>query len=251
MPVGRHLAEIGGRHLKPLILELGGHAPVIVCKDADPVEAARASVISKFRNAGQICISPTRFFLHESIHDAFVDALVAETEQLVVGDPLSDKTGMGPMIHGRRLAAVDSLVREAIDRGAVLRTGGRKLGDKGAFYAPTVLTDVPNHARIMREEPFGPVAVVQKFNDLEEVCARANSTAFGLASYAYTNSAETASLITDRLETGVLSINHFSGAAPDIPFGGVKDSGYGREGGAQCFDGYLAYKSVSHKTATR
>lgn len=248
VPVGRSLAIEGGRYLKPLILELGGHAPVIVCADADPVAAAKASVISKFRNSGQICISPTRFYLHDDIHDAFVDAFVAATESLIVGDPLSADTQMGPMIHNRRLMAVDTLIQDAIACGATLRTGGKRLGDKGAFYAPTVLTDVPAKARILTEEPFGPVAVMQKFRDLDEVCDRANGTDFGLAAYAFTNSADAVSLITDRVETGILSVNHFNGASPEVPFGGVKDSGYGREGGAQCFDGYLTYKSVSHKT---
>ncbi|WP_346895719.1 NAD-dependent succinate-semialdehyde dehydrogenase [uncultured Roseibium sp.] len=251
VPVGRSLAVLAGKHLKPQILELGGHAPCILCADADPVQAAEMSVVSKFRNSGQICISPTRFFLHEDIHDAFVDAFVAAAERLVVGDPMDPATGMGPMIHNRRLQAVDELIQDAIACGALLRTGGKRIGDTGAFYAPTVLTDVPDSARILSEEPFGPVAVVQKFSDLDKVCDRANATDFGLATYAFTQSAETAAKITDRIETGILSINHFGGASPEIPFGGVKDSGYGREGGAQCFDGYLTYKSVSHKTTTR
>ncbi|MBS7699948.1 MULTISPECIES: NAD-dependent succinate-semialdehyde dehydrogenase [unclassified Chelatococcus] len=247
VPVGRSLAAKAGHYLKPMILELGGHAPVIVCGDADPIVTAQISAGAKFRNAGQICISPTRFYVHGDIHDRFVDSFVAATEALVVGDPLAKDTQMGPMIHSRRLSAVDALIQDAIARGATLRTGGRRIGNTGAFYAPTVLTDVPDSARIMSEEPFGPVAVFQTFTDLREVCDRANATSFGLASYAFTDSAAAIAMISDRVEAGGLSINQFTGSSPEMPFGGVKDSGYGREGGAQCFDGYLTYKSISHK----
>lgn len=247
--VGRRLAELGGRHLKPLVLELGGHAPVIVCADSDPRIAAHRSAIAKFRNAGQICISPTRFFVHAEILDEFTGALADAARELPVGNPLDNATRMGPLIHDRRLEAVDELVRDAISRGATLCAGGRRLEGRGAFYAPTILADVPNDSRILREEPFGPVAVIQRFEDIDEVCDRANATDLGLAAYAFTRSAETAARITERLETGMLSINHFSGASPNIPFGGVKNSGYGREGGARCFDSYLTCKSVSHLTS--
>ena len=200
------------------------------------------------RNTGQICISPTRFFVHERVFDAFADRLTSAAEALKVGDPLSLETEIGPLIHNRRLMAVDGLVRDAVKAGATLRTGGNQIGEKGSFYAPTVLTEVPDDARILHEEPFGPVALVQRFSDLEEACNRANATNYGLAAYAFTHSAEAASIITDRVETGIMSINHFGGASPEVPFGGVKDSGYGREGGTHCFDGYLVPKSVSHMT---
>ena len=250
VPVGRSLATKAGEHLKPMILELGGHAPVIVCSDADPVAAARLSAVTKYRNTGQICISPTRFYVHESIYDRFVDTFVEAAEALVVGDPLSTETQMGPMIHNRRLIAVDELIQDAVSCGARLRAGGHRIGTAGAFYAPTVLTDIPESARIWKEEPFGPVALFQRFSSLEEACALANATPYGLASYAFTNSAAAIAMINDRVEAGGLSINQFVGASPELPFGGVKDSGYGREGGAQCFDGYLTYKSISNKVLT-
>jgi len=249
VPVGRHLAQEAGKHLKPMILELGGHAPVIICGDADPLAAADLAVAAKFRNAGQICVSPTRFYLHDAIHDRFVDRMVERAEALVTGDPFDPATTMGPLVHERRLQAVDALVRQAISAGATLRTGGKRISAAGAFYAPTILSDVPDDADIMTHEPFGPVAVIQRFSDLEDVCDRANSTDFGLAAYAFTKSALAAEIIAARIETGILSINHFAGSNVDIPFGGVKDSGYGREGGAQCFDGYLVTKSVSHKVS--
>ncbi|MBF9033744.1 aldehyde dehydrogenase family protein [Rhodobacterales bacterium HKCCE2091] len=248
VPVGRHLATEAGRHLKPCILELGGHSPVIVCADADPVAVADASILPKFRNSGQICISPTRFIVHESIADAFTARLVEKAEALKVGDPLVDGTDMGPMIHARRRDAVDALVRQAVEAGATLATGGKTLPGKGYYYTPTVLTDLPDTARILTEEPFGPVALVQTFRDLPRAIAMANATDYGLAAYAFTESAANAEAIAERVEAGILSINHYSGASPEVPFGGVKDSGYGREGGAQCFDGYLTTKSVSHRT---
>jgi len=249
VPVGRLLAQLAGQYLKPMILELGGHAPVIVCEDADPVAAADLAVAAKFRNAGQICVSPTRFYLHNAIHDRFVDRMVEKAEALVTGDPFNPETTMGPLVHNRRLEAVDALVQQAVSVGATLRTGGGRTSETGAFYAPTILTHVPDAADIMSHEPFGPVAVVQKFSNLEEVCDRANNTDFGLAAYAFTKSATAAETIAARIETGIMSINHFAGSNVDIPFGGVKDSGYGREGGAQCFDGYLVTRSISHKVA--
>lgn len=247
VPVGRSLAETAGRYLKPCILELGGHSPVILCRDADPLAVAEMSVTAKYRNSGQICISPTRFFVHEDIAEAFTARLTEAVAALRVGDPLQPETDMGPLIHERRLAAVDALIQDAVAKGARLCIGGKRLGGAGSFYAPTILADVPESARILTEEPFGPVALIQRFSDLAEVCARANATDYGLAAYAFTRSAEAAALITDRIETGILSINHFGGANPEVPFGGVKDSGYGREGGSHCFDGYLVPKAVSHK----
>ncbi|MCC5986178.1 MAG: NAD-dependent succinate-semialdehyde dehydrogenase [Pararhodobacter sp.] len=248
VPVGRLLAQMAGRYLKPAILELGGHSPVIVSANADPEEVARLALFSKYRNSGQICISPTRFLIHESHGERFTEALVAGAEALRVGDPLDPAVEMGPMIHARRLEAVDALVRDAADRGARVRTGGHRLNRAGHFYAPTVLTEVPDTCAILREEPFGPVAMVQPYSELSDAIMRANATDFGLAAYAFTDSAAEAAAITAGVETGILSINHFGGASPEIPFGGVKDSGYGREGGAQCFDGYLTIKSVSQLT---
>lgn len=248
VPVGRLLGQLAGQHLKPAILELGGHSPVIVGAGADPVAAAKLAVVAKFRNSGQICISPTRFFVHHSHGAQFTDALAAGAQALRLGDPLDPAVDMGPMIHARRLDAVDALVRDAVARGARLVTGGHRLDRAGHFYAPTVLCDVPDDAAILHDEPFGPVAIIRPYADLSDAIARANATAFGLAAYAFTPSADEAARITAGIDTGILSINHFGGASPEIPFGGVKDSGFGREGGAQCFDGYLTIKSVSHLT---
>jgi len=248
VPVGRHLGQLAGRYLKPAILELGGHSPVIIAAGADPEAAAALAVIAKFRNSGQICISPTRFFVHTSHGERFTEALVSGAEALRPGDPLDPSVDMGPMIHARRLEAVDALVRDAVARGARLCTGGQRLNRPGHFYAPTVLSDVPDDAAILHEEPFGPVAIIRPYDDLSDAITRANATDFGLAAYAFTPSSLEAAEITAGVETGILSINHFGGASPEIPFGGVKDSGFGREGGAQCFDGYLTIKSVSHLT---
>ena len=246
VPVGRKLAEFAGRYLKPLILELGGHSPVIVCGDADPERTARLTVRGKYRNGGQICISPTRFFVHEDIHARFVEVFAAEAAGLRVGSALDPATQMGPLANPRRREATEALVADAERRGATVAAGGRRMGDKGYFYAPTVLTGVPEEAQVMRTEPFGPIAVLRPFADLADVCARANDTPYGLAAYAFTDSASNAALIAERVDAGILSINHLGGASPEVPFGGVKDSGYGREGGAECFDGYLVSKVVSH-----
>jgi succinate-semialdehyde dehydrogenase/glutarate-semialdehyde dehydrogenase len=246
VPVGRLLAELAGRHLKPLILELGGHSPVIVCADADPARAAALAAKSKYRNGGQICVSPTRFFVHDDVYRAFADAFVAQAEAIRVGSALSPDTQMGPLANGRRRGAIEALIANARDAGATIATGARRIGERGFFYAPTVLTDVPEAAEVLRSEPFGPLAILRRFADLDEACRRANDTAYGLAAYAFTDSARAANLIAERVDAGILSINHFGGASPEVPFGGVKDSGYGREGGAECFDGYLVSKLVSH-----
>lgn len=246
VPVGRKLAELAGRHLKPLILELGGHSPVIVCSDADPERVARLTVRGKYRNGGQICISPTRFFVHEDIHARFVEVFAAEAASLRVGSALDPETQMGPLANPRRREATEALVADAEHRGATVAAGGRRIGERGYFYAPTVLTGVPDEAQVMRTEPFGPIAVIRPFTDVANACVKANDTPFGLAAYAFTDSARNAALIAERIDAGILSINHLGGASPEVPFGGVKDSGYGREGGAECFDGYLVSKVVSH-----
>jgi len=248
VPVGRALATAAGRYLKPLVLELGGHCPVIVCDSVDVEATAALAARAKFRNAGQICISPTRFLVQENIHDAFAERMKAEAEKLVVGDPLNAATQMGPLANARRLAGVDALVRDATSHGARLLTGGKQIGTQGWFYAPTILADIPTAAMLCQEEPFGPIATLSRFRDLDDACRQANSTAYGLFAYAFTDSARDIAFLSERVEAGTLSVNHFGGAAPDIPFGGVRDSGYGREGGAECFDGYLVTKLVSHRT---
>lgn len=246
VPVGRSLAELGGRHLKPSVLELGGHAPVIVCPDVDPAAVARTCVDFKFTNAGQICISPTRFYAHRSIFGDFERAFIDAAQAVKVGSGLEPGVQMGPLANARRRAAVEALIEQAVAAGARLRTGGKRLDRRGFFLTPAVLTDLPPQARMLHEEPFGPVAMLMPYDDLADAIRQANDTSFGLAGYAFTNSSAEAYRISRSLECGTVSINHFSGAGFDTPFGGVKDSGWGREGGVECFDGYLATKLISH-----
>ncbi|MGU3540819.1 NAD-dependent succinate-semialdehyde dehydrogenase [Methylobacterium sp. A54F] len=243
--VGKELAGLAGRHMKRVTMELGGHAPAIVFADADVEKAVSVLGANKYRNAGQVCVAPTRFLVHDSVFDRFVDGFVALSEGLRVGDGLDPETKMGPLIHGRRLEAMEGLVADATAQGAALRTGGKRIGNRGNFFEPTVLTEVPLSARLMNEEPFGPVAAIQRFSEDEEALTEANRLPYGLAAYAYTRSAERAARVASRVESGMLGINHHGLALPETPFGGVKDSGYGSEGGAEALEAYLATKFVS------
>jgi succinate-semialdehyde dehydrogenase/glutarate-semialdehyde dehydrogenase len=247
IPVGKHLAGLAAAVMKPAGMELGGHAPVIVCDDADPVAAAKACVAGKFTNAGQVCTSPSRFIVHADLVERFTAAFVEATRKLVVGSGLEPGVTMGPLANARRLAAVQSMLEEAIGLGAKVLCGGKRLGNKGYFLEPTVLLGVPEHARIMQVEPFGPVAPIAAFTDIEQALTLANSLPYGLAAYAFTQSAARANLLTRRLEAGILSINHTGGSVVEAPSGGFKESGYGREGGAEGLEGYLITKRVSHK----
>lgn len=246
VPVGKQLAALAGTHMKPCLMELGGHAPVIVAADADPRTAARRAAAAKFVNAGQVCTSPSRFLVHERIHDDFTDELVRAAKNVVVGDGLAEGTTMGPLANPRRLTAMNRLVEDAVRRGATLRLGGARLERPGYFFAPTVLTDVPLDAELMVEEPFGPLAPIVPVADLDEALAIANSLPYGLAAYGFTRSSATAEKMVRELEAGILSINHCGGSVSEAPSGGVKDSGYGREGGPEGLDGYLVTKRVSH-----
>ncbi|MEW2404852.1 NAD-dependent succinate-semialdehyde dehydrogenase [Streptomyces griseoviridis] len=246
VPVGKLLAAEAGAVMKPSLMELGGHAPVVVCADADPVRAARGAARAKFVNAGQVCTSPSRFLVHSSLVDEFTDAFVAAAEAVVVGDGLAADTTMGPLANERRLRAQERLTADAVARGAKLRTGGERLDRPGYFYPPTVLTDVPADAALMSEEPFGPLAPIVPFTDLDEALRIANALPYGLAAYGFTDSAATAELLAARLEAGILSLNHCGGSVHEAPSGGVKDSGYGREGGPEALDAYLITKRVSH-----
>lgn len=249
VPVGKLLAAQAGEVMKPTLMELGGHAPVIVCADADPVKSARKAAQAKFFNAGQVCTSPSRFFVHESIVDAFTAEFVKAAQSVTVGDGLDADTTMGPLANERRLQAMENLVADAVERGAKVLTGGQRLARDGYFYAPTVLTDVPADAKLMHEEPFGPLAPIVPFTDLDETLALANSLPYGLAAYGFTESAATAEKLSDALEAGILSINHCGGSVAEAPSGGVKESGYGREGGPEALDAYLITKRVSHLLA--
>jgi succinate-semialdehyde dehydrogenase/glutarate-semialdehyde dehydrogenase len=247
VPVGKLIAGQAAQVMKPCIMELGGHAPVIVCADADPVVAAKRSAFGKFVNAGQVCTSPTRFLVHDSLHDRYVDAFVAAAEALHVGDGLDDGVTMGPMANPRRLAAMEHLVADAVARGARVLTGGKRMGNEGWFFAPTVLVDVPPNAEMMQVEPFGPLAPIRRFSDLDAALAEANATPYGLAAYGFTRDAATAERLAQGLDAGILSINHTGGSVHEAPSGGVKESGYGREGGPEGLDSYLVTKRLSHQ----
>ncbi len=249
IPVGKSLAEMAGRHMKPAIMELGGHAPVIVCDDVDPVTAAATSVAGKSRNAGQVCVSPTRFFVHESIYQRFADTFAEKAAQLKVGDGLDPKTQLGPLANSRRIDTMETLVADAKSKGARVLAGGSRIGNRGYFFPLTVLADVPDNARAMNEEPFGPLALVNPVRSLDEAIEKANSLPYGLAAYAFTRSAHNADRLANEVEAGNLSINHFVASVAETPFGGVKDSGYGREGGTEGLYCYTVAKNVSHKTA--
>ena len=243
--VGKHLAQLAGQHMKRVTMELGGHAPAMVFADADVDTAAKILSANKFRNAGQVCVSPTRFLVQEPAFDQFVDKFVNAAKAIKVGDGLDEKSRMGPLAHARRLDAMEAFVGDAVAKGAKVETGGRRIGNKGYFYEPTVLTNVSREARIMNEEPFGPVAVIGAFETFDDVVGEANRLPYGLAAYAYTRSEKTAAALGSSIETGMISINHHGLALPEVPFGGVKDSGYGTEGGADALDAYLVTKFIT------
>ncbi len=244
-PVGKQLAAMAGQHMKRATMELGGHAPVIVAADADITLALKTAGSLKFRNAGQVCISPTRFLVHHSVKAEFTKGLVALAEKLKVGDGMVDGTQMGPLANARRVSAMEALATDAREKGATVATGGERIGTTGNFFAPTVLTDLPMNADVLKSEPFGPMAVIQGFDDLEDAIKESNRLPFGLASYAFTSSLKTAHLLGQRLEVGMLWINQGGMSWAEMPFGGVKDSGYGSEGGSEILEAYLNVKSVS------
>jgi succinate-semialdehyde dehydrogenase / glutarate-semialdehyde dehydrogenase len=246
VPVGKHLAALAGQHMKRATMELGGHAPVMVFDDVDVESAAATLVGSKYRNAGQVCVSPTRFLIQESIYDDFVDRFVEKASALKVANGLDDGTQMGPLVNEKRVQAVDELIADAVRDGAELSLGGERIGNKGSFYKPSVLRNVDRTMRIMNEEPFGPVALMTPFAKVDEVIDEANRLPFGLASYAFTRSARTVETLADSVEAGMMTINHLGLALPETPFGGMKDSGYGSEGGAESMDAYLTTKFVTH-----
>lgn len=244
--VGRHLTTLASNHMTPVLMELGGHAPVIVCEDTDVERAAISGAVRKMRNAGQVCTSPTRFFVHESIFDAYTDAFVKRAAATVVGDGSQEGIEMGPLANERRVPALTELVENAVTNGAEARTGGARHGNIGYFFQPTVLANVPDEARIMQEEPFGPIAVINPVASLDEAIEKANSVPYGLAGYAFTNRADYIDRMTDEVEVGNLSINTLEASMPETPFGGVKSSGYGREGGTEGLENYMTIKNVWH-----
>lgn len=243
--VGKQLAALAGTHMKRATMELGGHAPVIVTEDADPELAAQTIAMAKFRNAGQICASPTRMLVHQAVHQRFVEALVSVARGLRVGDGLEPSSNMGPLANGRRLSAMQSLTFDAVQRGAKLATGGERLGTNGHFFAPTVLVDAPTEASVWHEEPFGPMAITRSVQSIQEAIDEANRLRYGLAAYAFARDAGQIQQLTRQLQCGLLWVNHTGPAWPEMPFGGVKDSGYGSEGGPEALEPYLVTKSVS------
>ncbi|EKF41535.1 Succinate-semialdehyde dehydrogenase (NAD(P)+) [Nitratireductor indicus C115] len=242
--VGRELARLAAPGLKRLTMELGGHAPVIVMDDVDLETALDLSVAGKFRNAGQVCTSATRFFVHHRVYDAFVSGFADRAMKIKVGDGLDPSSQMGPLSNRRRPPALERLVEDAVSCGAKVAAGGKRIESQGFFFEPTVLADVPPNARVMQEEPFGPLAAIVPFRELDDAISAANDIPFGLAAYALTESSRTARRIVRGLKTGVVGINTFAASAAETPFGGVKDSGYGVEGGSEGLDSYLVTKFV-------
>ena len=244
-PVGKQLAAMAGQHMKRMTMELGGHAPVVVFNDADIALAAKTMAASKFRNAGQVCVSPTRFLVQEGVFSEFVDQFVMHAEKLKVGNGMEAGINMGPLANPRRMSAMQNLVADAAQQNAKIKTGGKALGTAGNFWAPTVLTELPSSARAMTEEPFGPMALINPFKTFDDAVQEANRLPFGLAAYAWTRSARTAQQIAASVQTGMITINHLGLGMPETPFGGVKDSGYGSEGGTEALEAYLNPKFVS------
>ena len=244
IPVGKQLAALAGQHMKRVTMELGGHAPVIVCEDADIAVAVKAIAAAKFRNAGQVCISPTRFLVHKSIAGDFAQALTDHAKGLKVGDGLAEGTQMGPLANPRRMEAMTAFTEDAVKKGAKLLTGGQRIGNAGNFWQPTILADVPKEAKIFNDEPFGPVAAIQPFDTLEAAIAEANRLPIGLAGYAFTKSLKNSDLLARRLEVGMLWMNMPALPSAEMPFGGVKDSGYGSEGGPEALEAYLNSRAV-------
>ncbi len=243
VPVGKHLMRLAADGLKRVTMELGGHAPVLVFDDCDLEKTLDMVVPQKFRNAGQVCVSPTRFYVQQGIYDRFVEGFAVRTAKVKTGNGLESDTAMGPLANVRRPAAIEALVEDARAKGARVLAGGNR-GNAGFFFQPTLLADVPDSAEIMANEPFGPVAVAAPFTDLDDAIAKANRLPYGLAAFAFTEQMRRANLIGDALESGMVGINTFAISVPDSPFGGVKDSGFGSEGGTEGMESYLVTKAI-------
>ncbi len=243
--VGKHLAALAGANMKRATMELGGHAPAIIFNDADLDAAAKILAANKFRNAGQVCIAPTRFIVQDEVYEPFLQRFIKAAEAVKLGPGLDEGTTMGPLANDRRVSAMEAFIGDAVQKGATIRTGGKRAGNKGYFFEPTVLTEVSPEMRAMNEEPFGPLALFMPFGKFEEAVAEANRLEYGLAAYAYTRSTATTTALGAEIETGMLGINHHGLALPETPFGGVKDSGYGSENGAEGLEPYLVTKFIS------
>ncbi|PVB62309.1 NAD-dependent succinate-semialdehyde dehydrogenase [Labrenzia sp. 011] len=243
--VGKLLQKRAAETLKTSTMELGGHAPVIVHEDADLEHAVKTLVTFKFRNAGQVCTSPTRFFIHESLYSDFIAGFVDLAGKIVVGNGLDAGTQMGPMIAERRLDVMEGFVEDAVSKGAEVALGGKRKANRGFFFEPTVLTNVPEDARILSEEPFGPIAPLLSFSSFDEVIERANSLPYGLASFCFTRSGTLAARTEEALDAGLVGVNHMAVSTPETPFGGVNESGFGSESGAEGLEAFQRTKFVT------
>lgn len=245
VPVGKQLTRLAADGMKRTTMELGGHAPVLVFDDVDVEKVLDLCVTAKYRNAGQVCVSPTRFYVHESIYTRFCEGFAARAAALTVGNGLDESSRMGPLAHARRLPAVQGIIDESLKHGARLIAGGRRIERKGFFFEPTVLADVPNSARIMNEEPFGPVAILNPFRDFDAVMREANRLPYGLAAFGFTQNAQRVTLLGQRIEAGMIGLNSFQISVPESPFGGVKESGHGSEEGIEGLEACLVTKFIS------
>jgi succinate-semialdehyde dehydrogenase / glutarate-semialdehyde dehydrogenase len=245
IPVGKHLAALAAKGMKRTTMELGGHSPVVVFADADPEKAADTIAAFKYRNAGQVCISPTRFYVQEGVYKKFLARFTEYAGALKLGDGLEKGITMGPMANARRIDTMESFVADAKNRGGTVVTGGKRRGNQGFFYEPTIVTEVPDDSKVMTQEPFGPIAPIVTFKTFDEVVERANSLPFGLAAYAFTTSNATAAAIGDAIESGMVGVNSVAVSTPETPFGGVKESGHGSEGGIEGLGAYLNTKFIS------
>ncbi len=245
VPVGKHLAGLAAKGMKRATMELGGHSPVVVFGDADPEKIADTIAAFKYRNAGQVCISPTRFYVQEPVYDRFLKRFTEFAKNIKLGDGLDKDTTMGPLANPRRLDAMEAIVNDVKSRGGKVVTGGKRHGNQGFFFEPTVVTDIPDDCKIMTQEPFGPIAPIVPFKTFDEVVERANSLPFGLAAYAFTSSAQTATMIGDAIQSGMVGVNSTAISTPETPFGGIKESGYGHEGGIEGLEAYTNKKFVS------
>ncbi|MCI0148889.1 NAD-dependent succinate-semialdehyde dehydrogenase [Paraburkholderia sediminicola] len=249
--VGKHLSEMAARGVKRTVMELGGHAPVIVMPDVDVEGLAEQAARRKYRNGGQGCVNPTRFYVHDSVYERFAARFVEIVRSIKPGNGLDSDTQMGPLAHARRVDAMKDCVDDARRHGGKVLCGGEPIEGRGFFFQPTVLADVPGSAHIMKEEPFGPIVVLNRFTDLDAVLREANGLPYGLAAYAFTRDGALAHRLSMQLEAGMIGINTFALGAPDAigapetPFGGVKESGYGSEGGTEGIDAYLTVKLIS------
>jgi succinate-semialdehyde dehydrogenase/glutarate-semialdehyde dehydrogenase len=245
IPVGKHLMKLAADGCKRTTMELGGHAPVLVFDDVDVDAVLDMAMLSKFRNAGQVCVSPTRFYVQERIYERFVDGFAQRARRWTVGDGLLPSSKMGPLAHARQRGRIEILLNDALTRGARLAAGGRRIEGKGYFFEPTILADVPEHARIMNEEPFGPVAVVNPFSTFEDGIAKANCSPVGLAAYGFSENARIVARLGDELEAGMVALNSFAIAMPGTPFLGIKESGHGAENGIEGVEACLVTKVIS------